>query len=141
MYEIAKGYNVNWEPEGPIDPLPEEPAESAIPEKDNAKGKGKDGSDDGNGDGDEGEDEDGDGDGGEGVGKETTRSTSDDKAVEEKAVLLMKKNEAKGDLPKYPAGQERDAWAGTGTVIGAEGKKGSEEEELAKRFERLKNLR
>lgn len=40
-------------------------------------------------------------------------------------------------LPAPPAGPEKDVWAGTGTGTG----KGTEDEELAKRFERLKNLR
>jgi vacuolar protein sorting-associated protein IST1 len=55
----------------------------------------------------------------------------------EAAKMPMPKPSAKGlearSLPAPPDGPEKDAWASSS--------KGSEEEELAKRFERLKNLR
>jgi hypothetical protein len=60
----------------------------------------------------------------------------------DKAIDKVKKDEG-GEVPTYPAGQEQDVWAGEAAVprsSAPEEKKGTEEEELAKRFERLKRI-
>lgn len=118
LYEIARGYGVAWAPDpGPGDIQADE---------------GKEGDDVA----DVVDDKKGDGDGGgpgEGQQKEPV------------AVLETSKDTGLSmpRAPTYPAGQEKDAWSGgeAGVPPIEGGKKLTEEEELAKRFERLKNLR
>lgn len=124
MYEIARGYNVDW--------TPEPPASSADSEDkpeggDDEPGGGiavktaeRDGEGDANGD------------------EEGKNGTQDEEA---EAVVVPAKSST-----TYPAGTEKDAWADKPTAkdtpvsSGPPTKKLSPEEELAQRFERLKKL-
>lgn len=126
MYEIAKGYGLNWVPEAPARPeVVDGPTDDDGVE--GIKGEGetsgsqikKDGEGEGEGD-----------DQGKGKGKED----KEDQVVK-KDSPPKKTSTDLPTAPTYPAGNEKDVWA--------EGKKGttSEEEDLASRFARLKNLR
>ncbi len=138
LYEIARGYGMNWVP----DPGPDV----------GKKGKeGPSGVEDNN---DRKADEGDHGDSLSGPGE----------GQQKEAVAVLGPVKDTGPVmptaPTYPTGQEKDAWSGgeagtggksgsTGAGAGASGAGGtaggvrklSEEEELAQRFERLKNLR
>lgn len=121
LYEIARGYGVNWAPEaGPDEVL----TDDRSPEGEVQKGTGK------------GEGEGGDA-GGSGPGEGQQKKLAAGVEPAKDTVPTMPA------APTYPAGQEKDAWSGgeAGATGGGGGKKLSEEEELAKRFERLKSLR
>lgn len=118
--EIARGYGVDWLPE----PAFSESAPGADGDKEVEVDNG-------------GKDDD-DGEEGGGGGPKEAPIALDVEAPGKERQASPKppaKEVAAPSLPAPPAGPEKDAWAGTGTG------KGNEDEELAKRFERLKNLR
>jgi vacuolar protein sorting-associated protein IST1 len=109
LYEIARGYGVNWTPE----PAADEPSiDQSLHEK--GKGKEDDASDEGPGEGQE---------------KEPSEEAKRDPSPVKVAIA------DKEEDPKPQTAAAKDA------EVESEPKKGTEEEELAKRFERLKNLR
>jgi hypothetical protein len=119
LSEIAKGYGVAWLPE-PSFTDTDDAAEDA------EDGNGADG---GVAAGISG--------GGDGTGKSdesVKKPEAEDKDVVEDKDQADSKI-GKADVPPPPAGPEKDAWSSA-----APAKKLSEEEELAKRFERLKKL-
>lgn len=138
LSEIARGYGVKWVPD-------HEREEAKLEGNGQGIGEDEDDVDDiddaraGAGAGDSGSG----GTGGPGEGQQKEPSTVLETAKNRTPVLPA--------APTYPAGQEKDAWSieqtrgGAGVAPGGGGvgggKKLSEEEELAQRFERLKNLR
>lgn len=121
MSEIAKGYGVAWLPE------------PSFTETDDAAEDAEDGN------GADGGVAAGITGGGNGTGKGA--ETEKKPEAEDKYVSLdnskdqADSKDAKAEVPPPPAGPEKDAWSSA-----APAKKLSEEEELAKRFERLKKL-
>jgi vacuolar protein sorting-associated protein IST1 len=128
LYEIAKGYGVDWIPDPPAEIKAEGDKGIEALKKDAKDGsEGEDGSEDGPGDGQEREPalqvaslE-----------TETSRNTPSTYSASE-------------DLPgpKLPTAPTHNAEGGKDKAERIEAtKKGTEDEELAKRFEKLKNLR
>lgn len=108
LYEIARGYGVNWMP----DPGPGEKQEDPAANGDEA--------------------DDGGEEGGPGEGQQKEPAAALETAKDTGPVMP--------GVPTHSAGPEKD-FTSTGPVGTGGGKKLSEEEELAKRFERLKSLR
>ena len=127
LYEIARGYNVDWTPEPPADKETEQNAPATS-------------------DGASGDDEPGGG-----VGERIKEAMGEageesDKVAEEE----RKEPAGEGKTAEYPVDTGKDAWADSaplgaapsgGAKATAGTKKLTPEEELALRFERLKNLR
>ena len=122
LYEIARGYNVDW--------VPEPPASAAVESKDDEENDEAGGGVEVEEDAVDGE-EDGD---------KSKKSVKDREDSSDNAETAPVKSNT-----TYPAGTEKDAWADKSTVKdtpvnAAPAKKLSPEEELAQRFERLKKI-
>lgn len=139
LYEIAKGYGVNW--------VPEPPTSTSTTEEQGSAGEG-------NADGTSGGDDVDIGSGGVKERIQEALEGSDEGADEEKgSPKKVEGAKAGGKAPSYPQDKGTDAWADSTSPPAASTnaasaaapvptvtKKLTPEEELAQRFERLKKL-